>query len=315
MIFRFCVYIPSSQRVDMYLSALFSQFSRSFIQKCIDSGKVRVNGQSITKNKKIFLRDEITFEIILENLDILPQNLPIDIIFQDKNIALINKDAGINTHPTPGIDGKKDTLVNALLYHIRDLSGIGGVERPGIVHRLDKDTSGIIMIAKTDDMMQQLQKMLHDRNGVEKYYLAIVVGIFPQEKMTIDMPIGRHPTQKIKMTTRFGLRPRNAVTHVEHIEYIDEKYTLVRVKIDTGRTHQIRVHLASIGFPIVWDSVYGKKEENIFAQKTYAITRQMLHSYELRLELYGEKYIFFAPLKNDMLGFLQKTQFLKQMHS
>jgi len=313
MIFHFCVYISDSQRVDMYLSALFCDFSRSYIQKLIDSGKVSVNGKNITKNKKIYIRDEICIEIELKSLDILPQNIPIDIIFQDENIAIINKDAGINTHPTPGPDGKKDTLVNALLYHISDLSGIGGVERPGIVHRLDKDTSGIIMIAKTDSMMQELQKKLHDRIGIEKYYLAIVAGIFPDKKLTIDMPIGRHPTQKIKMTTRFPISPKNAVSHVELLEYIDEKYSLLRVKIDTGRTHQIRVHLSSVGFPIVWDSVYGKKEVNISVQEKYEITRQMLHSYELRAELYGKKEVFFAPIKPDMMPILENTDFLRQI--
>jgi len=315
MIFRFCVYIPNSQRVDMYLSALFCEFSRSYIQKLIDSGKVSVNGQNITKNKKIASRDEIILEITLESLDILPQDIPLDIIFQDENIALVNKDAGMNTHPTPGPDGKKDTLVNALLYHVKDLSGIGGVERPGIVHRLDKDTSGLIMIAKTDTMMQKLQKMLHDRNGVEKYYLAIVAGIFPEEKMTIDMPIGRHPTQKIKMTTRFPISPKTAVSHVERLEYIDDKYSLLRVKIDTGRTHQIRVHLSALGFPIVWDAVYGKKEVNETVSKKYNITRQMLHSHELRVNLYGKMQTFFAPLKEDMLRILEETEFLQSLFS
>jgi len=313
MNFHFCVYISDSQRVDMYLSTLFWEFSRSYIQKLIDSGNVSVNGENITKNKKIHSGDEILIEITLESLDILPQNIPLDIIFQDENIALVNKDAGINTHPTPWPDGKKNTLVNALLYHISDLSGIGGIERPGIVHRLDKDTSGLIMIAKTDSMMQKLQKMLHDRNGVEKYYLAVVAGIFPEETMTIDMPIGRHPTQKIKMTTRFPLSPKNAVSHIEFLEYIDEKYSLLRVKIDTGRTHQIRVHLSSIGFPIVWDVVYGKKEVNETVKKKYWLSRQALHSHELRIDLYGEMRTFFAPLKDDMLVLLAGTKFLENI--
>ena len=138
---HFCTYITDKQRVDMYLSTLFTDFSRSYIQKIIDAGDVSVNGKNISKNLKIQCRDEIIMKIHLEKLELLPENMPLDIVYQDENIAIINKDAGVNTHPTPGIDGKSGTLVNGLLYHVKDLAGIGGVERPGIVHRLDKDTS------------------------------------------------------------------------------------------------------------------------------------------------------------------------------
>lgn len=306
MIIHFCTYIKEKQRVDIYLSTLLSDFSRSYIQKMIDNEEVKVNWKIISKNLKIGNRDEITIKINLEKLQLNAENIPLDIVYQDQNIAIINKDAGINSHPTPGIDGKRGTLVNALLYHIKDLAGIGWVERPGIVHRLDKDTSGLIMIAKNDAMMLQLQEIIKKREKIGKYYLAIVFWILKEKDFKIESFIGRHPTDKVKMTAKNPINPKLAISYVKVLDYIDEKYTLVEVKIVTGRTHQIRVHLSSIGYPIIWDKVYGNKNLNQEVEKKYWLNRQALHSYKLEIELYWEKKEFIGELKEDMRRVMKK---------
>lgn len=297
---HFCTYITDKQRVDMYLSTLFTDFSRSYIQKIIDNGEVSVNGKNISKNLKVSNRDEIKIHINIEKLELKAENIPLDIIYQDENIAIINKDAGVNTHPTPGIDGKSGTLVNGLLYHVKDLAGIGGVERPGIVHRLDKDTSWLIMIAKNDKMMLYLQDIMKKREKIGKYYVVIVSGIIHEKEFKIESFIGRHPVDKIKMTTKNPINGKLAISHVKVLDYIDEKYTLVQVKIETGRTHQIRVHLSSLWYPIIWDKVYGDKKVNWEVEKKYGLKRQALHSYKLEVELYWENKIFFWELKDDM---------------
>jgi len=300
MIIHFCTYMKEKQRVDMYLSALLSDFSRSYIQKIIDSWNVVVNGKVISKNLKIRNRDEIKIHINIEKLELKAENIPLDIIYEDQNLAIINKDAGINSHPTPGFEWKTWTLVNALLHHIKDLSWIGWVERPWIVHRLDKDTSGLIMIAKNDSMMLYLQNNIKKREKIGKYYLAIVSWIIKNKEIKIESFIGRHPTDKIKMTTKNPINWKLAISFVEVLSYIDEKYTLVQVKIETGRTHQIRVHLSSIWFPIIGDKVYGDKKVNNEVEKKYWLKRQALHSYKLEIELYWEKKEFIWELKEDM---------------
>ena len=284
----------------MYLSTLFSDFSRSYIQKIIDNGEVKVNGKIITKNLKISHKDEIEVLIQIEKLELQAQNLPLDIVYQDENIAIINKDAGINTHPTPWVDGKSWTLVNALLYHIKDLSSIGWVERPWIVHRLDKDTSWLIMIAKNDQMMVYLQNLLKDKKNISKYYLALVKWHVEEQNFKIESFIGRHPVDKTRMTSAGNaINPKLAVTYGKVLKYIDNM-TLLEMKIETGRTHQIRVHLSAFGYPIVWDKVYGNKQTNEEVLNKYWLTRQALHSYRLEFELYWESKVFEAELKNDM---------------
>lgn len=300
MIIHFCTYIKDKQRVDIYLSTLLSDFSRSYIQKMIDNWSVWINGKNISKNLKIVNRDEIKININVEKLKLKAENIPIDIVYEDENLAIINKDAWINSHPTPGFEWKTWTLVNALLYHIKDLSWIWWVERPGIVHRLDKDTSGLIMIAKNDKMMLYLQDIIKKREKIGKYYLAIVSWIIKDKEIKIESFIGRHPTDKIKMTTKNPINPHLAISYIKVLDYIDEKYTLVQVKIETWRTHQIRVHLSSIWFPIIADKVYGNKKINEEVEKKYWLKRQALHSYKLEIELYGEKKIFIWELKEDM---------------
>lgn len=306
---HFCTYIKEKQRVDIYLSTLLPDFSRSYIQKMIDREYITVNKKNISKNVKISHKDEIEISLHIEKLELHAENIPLDIIYQDENIAIINKDANLNTHPTPWIDGKSGTLVNWLLHHIQDLAGIWGVERPGIVHRLDKDTSWVIMIAKNDKMMLYLQDLMKQREKIGKYYLAIVSGIIEEKQFKIESFIGRHRTDKIKMTTKNPINPKLAISYVKILDYIDEKYTLVEVKIETGRTHQIRVHLSSIWFPIIWDKVYGNKKINEEVEKKYALTRQALHSYKLEIELYGQKKQFFASLKDDMKKIIKNIEY------
>ena len=300
MKYRFSTYIEKPERVDIYLSTLFWNFSRSYVQKLIDRWYVSVNGKHVTKNLKIQSKDMLEIEIFIESASIEPENIPLDIIYEDEKILIINKDAGINTHPTPWIEGKRWTLVNAILYHCREnLPAINGVERPGIVHRLDKDTSWCIMIAKDDTMMKYLSKVIQERK-IEKYYIAIVSGILKDKKITIESYIWRHPTDRIRMTTKNPINPKDALTHAEVLEYIEDRYTVLWVKLETGRTHQIRVHLASIWYPIIWDSVYGNQSINMEVQKKYGLSRQALHACELVFELYGKKKKFIAELKADM---------------
>lgn len=299
MKYRFSYFGDSKVRVDMYLSALFSDFSRSYIQKMIDKWQLKVNGEVLTKNKKIVPKDSLELEIITEKLEILPQDMPLDIVYEDKNIVIVNKDAGVNTHPVPGEGGNENTLVNAVLYHVKDLAWIGWVERPWIVHRLDKDTSGLIMIAKNDEMMWYLQWIIKDRK-VDKYYVTIVDGILKDKKITIKWDIWRDPHTRIKMTTKNWLNPKHAITHAEVLGYVDNKYTALKVKIETWRTHQIRVHLSSIGFPIIWDKVYWRPKVNKTVDEKYGLKRQALHSYTLSFDLYNEKFTVIWDCKPDI---------------
>lgn len=304
MRYNFCVLLSKTQRIDIFLSVLFPDISRSYIQKMIDSWCVLVNTMSVKKNVKLHHKDEVFIEEIITQVDILAEDIPLDIIYEDENILIINKDAWINVHPTPGVEWKSWTLVNALLYHCKNkLPVISGEERPGIVHRLDKHTSGAIMVAKNDTMMKYLSDIIKKRE-VKKYYLAIVSGVLIESNFTITSDIGRSPYDRIKMTTQWGLNPKHAVTHGEVIGYIDEEYSVIKIDLETGRTHQIRVHLASIGYPIIWDEVYGNPKVNKKAATLYQVHRQQLHAYELILSLYGTKKLFRAALKKDMLRFI-----------
>lgn len=308
MNYKFSVNIEKKQRVDMYLSALFWELSRSYIQKLVDTGCVIVNGEKVKKNLKLSPRDEISIEEIITSVEILAENIPLDIIYEDESICVINKDIGINVHPTPGIEGKRGTLVNALLYHCKEkLPVISGEQRPWIVHRLDKNTSGVIMTAKNDTMMKDLSSKIKNRE-IKKYYIAIVWGVLVEEKFTITSDIGRHPTDRVKMTTKNPLHPKHAITHGEVLGYIDDTHTVLRIDLETGRTHQIRVHLAGIGYPILGDEVYGNPKVNKMVATLYQIHRQMLHAYEVQIELYGKKTSFKAPLKKDMDKVISNTE-------
>ena len=300
MKYKFCTFLEKQKRVDMYLSALFEEFSRSYIQKIIDKWQVQINGENISKNIKVKPKDEISVEIILEKMEILPEKMDLEIVFEDDEIMLINKDAGVNVHPVPGEWGKSGTLVNGILEHCKNkLPSINGVERPGIVHRLDKETSGIIMIAKSDKMMNYLSDTIKNRK-IHKEYIAIVSWKMRNEDFKIESYIGRHKHDRTKMTAIDPINPKYALSYWKVLQYIWEDFTVVQVKIETGRTHQIRVHLASIWYPIIGDKVYGTKKINDVVSQKFWLQRQALHAFELWFELYWEEKIFQAELKNDM---------------
>lgn len=299
MKYNFCVFLEENKRVDMYLSALFVDYSRSYIQKMIDKGQVTINWVIVNKNLKIKNKDEIIIEIQVEKLDIEAQNIKLDIVYEDSEFIVINKDAWLNVHPVPWIWWKENTLVNALLFHCKNLASIWWVERPGIVHRLDKDTSWIIMVAKTDKMMNYLANIIKNRQ-IWKYYLAIVSWILTNHKFKIESYIWRDPNDRLKMTTKNPINPKIAITNWEVLKYIDNKYSLIKLKIETWRTHQIRVHLASIWYPIIWDKVYWNPKVNREAATIYQLQRQALHAYELEFDLYWKQVQFIWDLKEDM---------------
>ena len=271
----------SGERVDALLSRL-SGLSRNAVQRLIEQGYVQVNGQPVQKNTRC--REGDLIEAVYpetEEITLKPQNIPLEILFEDKDVIVVNKQRGLVVHPAPGHpDG---TLVNALLYHCGDsLSGIGGEKRPGIVHRIDKDTSGLLIAAKNDHAHRILSAQLADRS-LSREYEAVVCGGFRADTGTIDRPVGRNPSDRKKMAvTEKNSRP--AETDWEVIcRYRD--YTHVRCRLKTGRTHQIRVHMASIGHPLLGDGLYGAKSPD------KGLTGQCLHAKKIRFlhPVTGEK--------------------------
>lgn len=308
MNYNFSVFLQKPQRVDIYLSALFEDFSRSYIQKMIDRGQLKVNGEVLNKNTKIKNKDEILLEIKIESLQIIPEDIPLDVIYEDKELLVINKDAGINVHPVPWEDWNTWTLVNAALYHCKDsLPSIGWVERPWIVHRLDKETSWLIMIAKTDKMMNYLANVIKERK-VDKYYIAIVFWKVKDTNFKIESYIWRDKNDRKKMTTVDPVNPKIAITYWEVLDYIENRFTILKVKIETGRTHQIRVHLASIWYPIIWDKVYWNPKINKEMTTRFQLHRQALHAAELKLELYWKEVEFKWELKEDMKKIIKSSK-------
>ena len=269
----------NSLRLDSYLAQNLSDLSRSRVQQLIEQGRVKLNGD-ICKSKKNAVKqgDAITLEIpTAEPLELQPENIPLDILYEDEQILILNKPAGLVVHPAPG--HPNGTLVNAVLAHCPNLPGIGGVQRPGIVHRLDKDTTGAIAIAKTEVAHHSLQAQLKAKTA-RREYLGVVYGATKQESGTINLPIGRHPKERKKMAVvPVEKGGREAVTHW----FIEERlgnYTLMHFQLETGRTHQIRVHSAQIGHPIVGDSVYGSGRSvgvNLPGQALHAWKLQLKH--------------------------------------
>ena len=258
-------------RLDHFLSAKKEiGKTRSQVHRLIEDGFVEVNKESPKPGYRIKQDDRILLTVPPpEDLDVNPENIPLEIVHEDKDIIVVNKPRGMVVHPAAG--NRSGTLVNALLYHCRDLSGIGGVLRPGIVHRLDKDTSGLMVAAKNDHSHQELSRQFKARK-VLKRYLALVHGGLDQEEGVIEERIGRHPVQRKKMAV--VNRGREAVTHYRVLERFD-KYSLIELTLKTGRTHQIRVHLTSIGHPIVGDPAYGHRKEEFRA------SGQLLHAQKL----------------------------------
>lgn len=257
-------------RLDVYLSQEFEDKSRSYIQKLVDEGNITVNDKNKKSNYKLKINDKITVNIPeLEELVIQPENIDLDVLYEDSDLIVINKPQGMVVHPAPG--NYTGTLVNALVYHCKDLSGINGVARPGIVHRIDKDTSGILVIAKNDNAHKKLAEQLKE-HSMKREYVALVEGIIKGESGMVDKPLGRHPKERIKMAIVSG--GKRAVTHYEVIERF-ERNTLVKCVLETGRTHQIRVHMSYIGHPLVGDPVYGYKKQK------FNLNGQMLHAKKL----------------------------------
>lgn len=277
-----------NQRLDMYIASLDLDLSRSMAQKIIENGQVLVNGKVPKASYKTKLGDKIEIELLEpKETNLEAQDIPLDIIYEDGDILVVNKPKGMVVHPGNG--NPDGTLANAVLNHCKEnLSGIGGEIRPGIVHRLDKDTSGLIVIAKNDKAHINLSKQIQDRK-VKKIYTALVRGIIPEDAATINMPIGRSNTDRKKMAVRKD--GKEAITHIKVITRY-EKYTLIRVKIDTGRTHQIRVHMAEIGYPVVGDEVYsnGKNEFNVHGQMLHSTSLDFVHP------ITGKQMHFEAPL-------------------
>ena len=297
----------------MFLAEKLPEISRSHIQKLISSGNILVNSSKQRHGYKIQLNDRIDVAVPTpESSDILAENIPLDIVFEDDQIMVINKAKGMTVHPAPG--STHGTLVNAILAHSDDLSGIGGVERPGIVHRLDKDTSGLLVVAKTDHAHTCLQKQIQART-VERRYYALVWGVTKFTEAVVDAPIGRHPTDRQKMAVIKDTEKytsREAVTHLNVLERYGH-FTLLEAKLDTGRTHQIRVHCSFIGHPVVGDPAYGglkralpsgmsKIEQRELAKLIDNLKGQALHAHSLAFDhpVSGKRLKFEAPLPDDM---------------
>lgn len=275
-------------RIDKYLGDTISDLSREMIIKLIKDGEVLVNGKNVKSSYKATENDEVLINIPEpKEINIVPQDIPLNIVYEDQDILVINKQKGLVIHPGNG--NEDGTLVNAIMsYCKKDLSGIGGVIRPGIVHRIDKDTSGILIIAKNDKAHLNISEQIKNHQ-VKKTYIALVRGIVKENEATINMPIGRSTKDRTKMAVdRNG---KEAITHFSVIKRYEDM-TLLKVRIETGRTHQIRVHLSHIGYPIIGDNVYsnGKNKFNVVGQ--------MLHSYEIEFThpTTGEKMILKAEL-------------------
>ncbi|WP_371297923.1 RluA family pseudouridine synthase [Ruminococcus sp.] len=287
------------ERIDKYLSEQLEDMTRSHIQKLIKENMVRVNGMAVKSNFKLSASDQIEVEIPeLKEPDILPENIPLDILYEDQDILVVNKPKGMVVHPAPG--HYTGTLVNAIMYHCKDnLSGINGVMRPGIVHRIDMDTTGSLLICKNDRAHQALAEQLKEHSITRKYH-AIVHGRLKEDEGTIDKPIGRHPIDRKKMSVHCT-NGREAITHYRVLKRF-QQFTYIECQLETGRTHQIRVHMSSIGHPILGDQVYGP------AKCPYKLQGQTLHAKILGIThpTTGEYMEFDAPLPDYFQGLLEK---------
>lgn len=291
----------SGERIDRFLSADLEDLSRSYIQKLLKEGSITVNGKPIKANFKLSAGDEIQIQLPdPEPLDILPEDIPLDILYEDDDILVVNKPKGMVVHPSPG--HYSNTLVNAVLYHCGSrLSGINGVLRPGIVHRIDMDTTGSLLICKNDRAHQILAEDLKEHNITRRYH-AVVHGNLKEDTGTVNAPIGRHPVDRKKMSTK-APNGKRAVTHYRVLERFGN-YTYIECELETGRTHQIRVHMASIGHPILGDAVYGP------AKCPFKLEGQTLHAKILGIThpSTGEYMEFDAPLPEYFINLLARLR-------
>ncbi len=303
----------AGKRLDVILAEVTPDYTRSFIQKMVKEGNVSVNKKVAQKASfKLSEWDVVRVkEIELREVDAQPEEIPLDILYEDQDFLVINKSAGMVVHPTETGDHQTGTIVNAVLHHCKkDLSGIGGFNRPGILHRLDKDTSGILTIAKNDQAHQFLSKQIHDRE-VRKFYLVLVKGHIRPQKGSIDAPIFRSMKDRKKMEVSGHAKARHALTHYEVLEEFKD-VSLLKVQIVTGRTHQIRVHFASIGFPVVGDDLYGDVKFNNQFKKDFGLQRQFLHAFQIGLKVprTEEWREFEAPLSGDLEEILEEQRIL-----
>ncbi len=295
------------ERLDHFLSLKLPHLSRSFIQKIIKSGNVKLNGKVVQKPSKK-LHPNIEVEVLIpepKKIDLTPKPMPLKIIYEDEDFAVIDKPPYLSVHP--GAGESTTTLVNALLYHLKDLSSISGFERPGIVHRLDKNTSGLMIIAKNDKSHQSLSKQFASRK-VEKEYISLVYGIIKEDFFTVDAPIGRCKRERKKMT--LSSRGKKAITDFKVLKVYNPYATLLLCKPLTGRTHQIRVHLASKGYPIVGDDLYGGKRKKDSLPLLKNFPRQALHSFKLKFfhPSLGNKMVFSSEIPEDIKTLLEKLE-------
>lgn len=260
----------AGKRLDAFVSGEITDLSRNYAQSLIEDGRVKVNGELVTSKKhKVKVGDALYVDFPEpEVLDVVAQNIPIEIVYEDEDVIVVEKPRGMVVHPSPGnYDG---TLVNALMYHCGDsLSSINGTIRPGIVHRIDKDTSGLLMVAKNNAAHESLAEQLKV-HSCKREYTALVYDNIKEDELTIDKPIGRDEKNRLRRGV-YGSNPKNAVTHIKVVRRYG-KYTLVKARLETGRTHQIRVHMSYIRHPLVGDELYGPKKQ------TLPVKGQMLHA-------------------------------------
>lgn len=266
-------------RLDQYIAGRCMDLSRSYIQKLIKESRVTINKSIQTKTKTAVQESDIVNVSLPDpkELEIKPQDIPLDILYEDNDVLVVNKPKGMVVHPAPG--HYEDTLVNAVLYHCRDnLSGINGVLRPGIVHRIDKDTTGALIVCKNDKAHQKIADQLR-AHTITRSYRAIVYNNFSEDEGMINAPIGRHPTnRKKRMVTEKN--SKEAITHYKVLDHLNHKFNYIECRLETGRTHQIRVHMSHIGHPLLGDEIYGpvnSKFKNLQGQTLHAATIGFIH--------------------------------------
>ena len=288
-------------RADVFLSGNMPEVTRSALKKIFEGGGVEVNGKRAKASQAIKAGDEIKAEVPpAEEYSVKPENIPLDIVYQDKDIAVINKPQGMTVHMGNG--NKEGTLVNALLYNLDNLSGIGGVIRPGIVHRIDKDTSGLLVVAKNDATHLSLSEQIAEKT-CRRQYIALLEGVLKEDSGTVTTYIGRDPNDRLKMAVVPPEKGKIAITEYSVVKrYIG--YTLCRFDLKTGRTHQIRVHAKYLGHPIVGDPVYGIKKQK------FTLNGQLLHAERLELThpSTGERMVFTAPMPDYFTAVLKKLK-------
>lgn len=291
------------QRLDKWLAEKLEDMTRSAVQKLIEDGMVTCEGKPLAKSAKLFPGEVVSVTVPeVKPLDVEAENIPLDVVYEDDDLLVVNKPKGMVVHPAPG--NFSGTLVNALLYHCgNSLSGINGVARPGIVHRIDKDTSGLLIVAKNDFSHVRLAEQIK-AHSFTREYSAVVYGNIKQDSGTVDQPIGRHPTERKKMAILpDSPSARNAVTHFQVVRRF-EGFTQLRLRLETGRTHQIRVHMAYLGHPVAGDPVYGPKKviASLQGQCLHAGLIGFVHPRT------GEYLEFSAPLPEYFTGFLKRLR-------